>query len=475
MTFRGIRKDYVTVLRGRRRPSWAPRKRNILTIPGLAGGLLTSTDILPRPEDVPILIEGNSITDLQRLKEDLADWLITDKAEELIFDDEPDRIYYAIVDGSFDPEEIVKMGRGVINFICPDPYKYGSEKFVISTNLAAPINLLNEGTAETPPIFTVTLKDSTTYLDIIGENDYMRIGQPARVEESVVPQKELVLWDELGSTTGWTAAQSADIDGAVVAGTMSSNGYQLQASSFGTGASWHGPALIKSIGQNLTDFEIEMILSLKNDDYKKIGRVELYILDANKQAVCKLALKDNFVGTDGNYAELRVGDKTTNHFLINERGDAWDTWLNFEGILRISRVGNKWSAYVSKFVNGQHTARREAIPFIDINNQYTRKPAYVVVHLGANGAYTPSPMNIQDLKVYKINTLANNQVPTIGQAGDVFKFDFKTSKILKNGELFTRKDFGARFFQLQKGNNVLVFNPPEVIQEVKAEWRGAYL
>jgi predicted phage tail component-like protein len=474
MSFNGVSKPYITVLE-KTRPPWALIKRNILTLKGLPGGHLDDTETQPRTIGVRVMVKNNgTFSDLQKLKEDMAEWLITDGAEELIFEDEAGRVYFAAVDGNLDLEELVTVGRGVIYFICPDPYKYGSEKSVTSTNPAAPMNLANGGTAKTPPIFTVTLKNSATYLDIIGENDYMRIGQPARVEETVVPQRELVLWDELGSTTGWTAAQGADIDGAVVAGTMSSNGYQLQANSFGTGASWHGPALIKSIEQNLTDFEAEMILSLKNDDYKKIGRVELYILDSTKQAVCKLALKDNFVGTDGNYAEIRVGDKTTNHFIINERGDARDTWLNFEGMLRISRIANKWTAYVSKFHNGQHTARR-IVEWIDTANQYTRKPAYVVVHLGANGTYTPSPMNIQDLKVYKINTLVNNQVPIIGQAGDVFTFDHKTSKILKNGELFTKKDFGARFFQLQKGNNVLVFNPADVIHEVTAEWRDAYL
>jgi phage-related protein len=423
---------------------------------------------------VRVLVGNTDFKDLQKLKEDLAYWLVANSPAELILPDEPDCLYYAAVDGSTDLKEMVTAGEGWITFICPDPYKYTYPKVVESTNLELPVIYNAGGTAETAPVITVTLKQPTTYLDIIGANDYMRIGQPAKIDDIVLPERERIFWDQLSTTVGWATAQNSDIDGGTVAGVLKSNGYQFYTDNYGTGSSWHGPAGIKSIGQSLTDFEAEVLLNLKNDSNAKVGRVEVYILDGNKQAVCKLALKDNSTGTDGNYAELRAGDRDNNHFIINERGDAWSTWINFEGMLRITRVGNKWTAYVTKFVNGRHTAQRW-IEWTDVANQFTRKAAYVVLHIGCNSTHAPSPMSIEDIKVYKINTLTDNQVPYIGIAGDVFTFDHKTSKILKNGELFTKKDFGARFFKLQKGSNKLVYNPPEVIQEVRTEWRDAYL
>ena len=46
------------------------------------------------------------MTDLQKLKEDLADWLYTEQPAELIFDDELDRAYLALIDGSVDLDEM---------------------------------------------------------------------------------------------------------------------------------------------------------------------------------------------------------------------------------------------------------------------------------------------------------------------------------------------------------------------------------
>lgn len=88
----------------------------------------------------------------------MAEWLIHDELKPLIFDDEPDRIYYAVVDGSFDPDEILKWGQGVIPFICPDPYKYGEEESLILGDF--PIR--NVGTLKTNPVFSIKFMSNTT-------------------------------------------------------------------------------------------------------------------------------------------------------------------------------------------------------------------------------------------------------------------------------------------------------------------------
>ncbi len=473
-SFDGVTKPYVQLGKGKTRQVYN-LKRNLLYIKGMPGALLESTDTDVRVIEQPIYIQGESVQDVRKVEEDLTEWLVTDQPKELIFSDEPDRVYFAVVDGSFDAEEIVNFDGGVITFLCLDPYKYGQVKTNTLTDLSAPIIIRNNGNESTPPTFKTTLSAPTTYLDIIGANDYMRIGRPVNVEDYAISPREVILHDTMSTTTGWADAASSDIDG-LATGTMTSDGSKFIASSFGTGSAWHGPAKIKSLGQSLTDFEAEIQPILDNDDLSKIGRIEMYLLDETKQAVAKLAIKDISSGQGGNIAELRVGDATVNHFLINEYGTNWNTWHNFNGLLRISRVGNKWEAYVCKFRNGQADDRyaRKLIEWTDLENQFTRKVAYVVVHIGAYGTNTPSQMSIQDVKIHKINQLLDNQIPYIGQAGDVFTFNHKTSEILKNGDYFMNKDFGARFFHLQKGGNTLVFSPPEAIESVEVEWRDRY-
>jgi predicted phage tail component-like protein len=477
LSFNGIKKDYLICERGKRRSAFAPIKRNLLPVPGVPGAYLDGIETEVRVIEQPIIINGKDRFDVRKLEEDLSDWLITDQPAELIFEEEPDRVYYAVVDGAVNIEDIARFGRGSVTFICPDPYKYGAlEDIGQVTDLSTPVVINNTGKASTSPNFKITLKNYTTFLDIISDEDYMRIGRPVNIDEFAVAERELVLRDTMSTTAGWGDAQSSDIDGGVVAGTMTSDGTKFIATSHGTGTAWHGPAKIRSLGQELENFDISFQPILDNDDLAKIGRIELYLLDVNKKAVAKLAIKDMSKGQGGNIAELRVGDNVVNHFMISDYGTNWNTWHNFNGLLQMTKKGNKWTAYVAKFIDGDRNNRtsRMFVEWEDRENQFTRKVAHVVVHIGTYGTSTPSRMSIQDLEVYKLNELTQNQIPYIGRAGDVFEFDMKASKILKNGDFFMRKDFGARFFQLQRGDNVLVFNPPEVIGKVEAEWRQRF-
>ncbi|MBX9972542.1 distal tail protein Dit [Cytobacillus firmus] len=107
--FRGISKPFMFIESGKRRSVFAPLRRNLLSIPNMPGALLEGTDTNVRIIEQPIFIKGENKYDLRKLEEGLADWLITDQPQELIFPDEPDRVYYAVVDGSLDIEDFQKI------------------------------------------------------------------------------------------------------------------------------------------------------------------------------------------------------------------------------------------------------------------------------------------------------------------------------------------------------------------------------
>ncbi len=74
---------------------------------------------------IPVGIIVPDRPQLEIIKEEIADWLITEQPTELTFDVEPNRTYLAVVDDSFDPDGLVTLGIGTIKFICPMPYKLG--------------------------------------------------------------------------------------------------------------------------------------------------------------------------------------------------------------------------------------------------------------------------------------------------------------------------------------------------------------
>ena len=65
-TFNNIRKDYIQMLVGRKRPSWAPIKQNLVRVPHRPGAFI-NTETQERRIDVPIVIKAKKdIADLQK-------------------------------------------------------------------------------------------------------------------------------------------------------------------------------------------------------------------------------------------------------------------------------------------------------------------------------------------------------------------------------------------------------------------------
>jgi predicted phage tail component-like protein len=475
-TFNGIKKDYIQALRGSNRPAWAPIERQYIEILSRAGAYPLGKKTRPRPLPVPVLIKAKDIADLQKLKEDLAAWLITDEPKELIFDDEPDRVYYAEVDGEFNPEEIIKYGQGVINFICPDPYKYGVEHTIIIPSGTNIFDIENTGTAEAEPKLKITVNQDITFLAVVRDDNFIMIGKPQdEVSETKKQPLEVVMEDDMVTTSGWTSANTY-VENGDVTGSFSSGGSYFYVSNFGTGSLWHGPALKKSLPEALQDFQIEFIVQFKsNGDPKKMGRIELIGLDANNQTICKLAMKDVYQGYAENHAEMRAGNISTGTRLIDGGPLKKDDWDDFYGMLRLSREGNIWRAYVAVIDSkGKHVKTRSET-FTDHKNQYMAPITQVMVHIAQRGTIAPADMKIHKVKVFKRNNLGANEIPVIARVGDVIEFDHESAMVYKNGEDFrTALDLSSDFFTLKPGTNRLSLLP-EGVGNIEVTFRERFL
>jgi predicted phage tail component-like protein len=471
LRFNGLSKPYLKVLKGRKRPTWASLKRNILTVDGLPGGYLqdTTTDI--RTIDVPVLIEAEDIADLQKVKEDLAAWLITDQPQELIFDDEPDRIYYAIVDGSLDISELARSGQGTITFICPDPYKYSSLENVNNFTNTGVVNVAGTATAE--PNIKVTVSKDTTFVAIGNGEQINMVGMPAEVTQQQTQQTERVFWDDMGSLNNW--ANTSYVEGGTNTGTMKTTGYSFYTDSYGSGSGWHGPALKKSIGQTVQDFQVDALVIL-NGSNGQVGCVEIDFLDSNDNFVGKMYLIKRAANNKANWAVFRAGTASNGHEIMNQRGAYDSTWANFNGMLRLSRVGNVWSVYVAQIDSkGNHNSRAGAT-WTDTYNISTNPIAKIQVQLWQYGT-TPAPSQyISDVKVYKINSLSDTQVPIIASAGDIIEFDHQNDIIRKNGEDITKyKALIGEYFSLKPGVNTIDVEPADSVSATEVRWRDRWL
>ena len=507
-SFNGVTKPYVKCEIGKTRQVYNIN-RNMLYIPGRVGAYLDRTDIDIKVIEQPIFFEGTNKLNARRLEEELASWLITEQPAELVFTDEPDRIYYAVVDGTLDLETISNFGRGTIRFLCPDSYKYTSEFTKDFDNDFATIR--NQGTAEAQPIIEMEVLENVTYAMIKNNYDeHIMIGAPYDVTEREPYQRETLSFDKIGnSLSGLT--QGTTVDGGIVDGNFYTTTGAFRASTYGANSSaWHGPALQMAMPELLNNYKVQTYFTVKPQTLKSFGRAEVYFLNSGGSKIGKIAMKN--IGSHGgtNVGEIFLRNENTGkQEPIIQKGGTITTgmvpvsndpikgkngtltsgintmqresksynWNDFYGILRLEKSGPIFNAYIAIYDTKTKQYRVEwRGKFIDSGNDYQDPLASIQIHLGAyKGFQWIEDIAIHRVTVYKINPIpAETGVPFIAQAGDTIVFDHVNENLLINGESrVDLKDFAGEYFSLKSNlNDLYVY--PEGAFRTKARYRERY-
>lgn len=464
-TLDGERPDESLLTIKKVRPAWAKINRNLLTISGRPGAIITDTEVDILTINVHVEISDNTEYSYRKKVEKLAGWFIRKKPAELIFDGEPDRYYNVYVMGSLDLDELVTQGEGVITFIDVDGYKKGNEITHLFYTADQTIQVLNEGTAEAEPFFKLDIEKDTPFLTIVSDEEFIQLGQPVNLDENTtIDPLNKILEDNMGSLENWSAANT-HIENGVVDGKMTTieGGFAI-ASDFGVGANWHGPALMRQLPNQLQDFQVEMKAQLScygNADM--IGRIECVMLDANFQTICKMAFKELYPGSVQTHIEMRVGDLSTGTRLINGQGPTPTAWNDIFGFLRFKRIKNKWYCYIAKLSDGKNM-HVVTDSFTDKRDMYNKPVAYIQIHIGKQGDRpSPARLRIAQVRVYDYQSGSEKEIPILFKQGDIVEINTADGSCTKNGEdIKDELDLSSDFFLIQPGMNKLALYPPGV-------------
>lgn len=426
----------------------------MINIHGRVGALLISSEVEPRSIDIPVRIKGENIADLQKLKEDLADWLVHDDVKELVFDDEPDRTYYAVVDGTLDLDEIVYYGKGVITFICPDGLKYGPLREI---KLDAQTNkIYYAGTEPTIPTIKMTATKPLTYIGYSNGDDFVAMGSAVTEGATPVPENTVILSDDFSNLGLWQTGTT--IEDVVNDGTFASGPRGLFVRDFGTtdilGWGWYGPMIQRSLNQSLADFEVDVYMDNINK-IDELSRLDLYLKDENGVLFGRITIADLSDVARNNTFYSWVGSSTSDRLFLSyhERKE----WNPFNGLLRIRKIGNVFEIYATSInSNGMHYASYSN-RYVDGEKKYTKKLAGIAVQISKNAKYkAPSESFIKRVEVKRPNLNNENIVRNVAETGDVI--EVKDGLIYKNGEVYMdRFHASSNFFPLRKGENSLTF------------------
>lgn len=274
-------------------------------IPSINGEYYSGYKYGVRNIEVEFAIIGESKEDFFAKSRELASMVDVVIPTKLEFSDEPDKYYYAVVDGSIDIDQIINYGSGTISFVCHDPIAYSKEEKIFTASEDNKLTIDNKGTAFTEPLINVSFGQDAHFLQctyFTGET--VLLGARPDVDKPSVSQSDLVLSEACEVTTNFTSVGNILDDGRELMGncTVNQGGYGIVSANYGSSENgWHGPALKRNVGANLEEFEIIAVM-----EHNSEGRIGLGSNATDKPA-------NNSIYTCTATPSLRIRrDRTTN-------------------------------------------------------------------------------------------------------------------------------------------------------------------
>ncbi|PEF18829.1 distal tail protein Dit [Bacillus cereus] len=445
---------------------------NELTVPHRPGSYFLSKRTPKRVLEVDFSLKGVSLFELRKRIDELNGLLNTDEPVKITFTDESDFVYYGIKESVEENLEKSNIHQATITIICSNPYKLGPTKTVEfqanERGLAA--NVQNKGSVESNPIIEIEITKPSTFLDVWNGDNYFRIGWPLRMDQVPVERNQRVMWDEMSTTVGWTnVPNSEDMIGGgafkVDAGSRLVPVYLGETNIKG----WHGCIAKKNIPQGpLQDFIMQAYVGVRSSHPDQMGRVEIGLLDENSDYVARISMNDVHWQAEQNTGFAKLGNKkkpVSERVLINEPGDHPTTWNQYRGRLWLARTGNRWEAYISKFLwNTEKDDSERFVVWEDENNVNMDKVAQVQISISQfSDNMFCTDMSIDDLKIWKVNMHTQDNPPYIFDVGDKVVIDTERSLVSINGKkAINLKDIFSDYPVINSGSNKLEIMPSDV-------------
>ena len=315
-------------LRDIRRNILPTRENYSVDIPSMTGNIYNGFKYGERVIEVDFLVKSLTSYQYVQMLRDIATIIDVDAPCRLYLMDEPNKYYYAVIEGDTNVSEIARgVGEGTLTFVCYNPIAYSDEeKIFTGTNSVV---CSNEGTTLAYPIIDINFSKTATFAQVSNTETgaAVLVGEWPNVNQPSAPAKGNVISDPCTTLTDWLAVGNvldADrkIDGNF---TINSGGYAITPSSFGShveGDKWRGPARRRNLGRNIRDFEVvaEFEFDSKGKNYSNATNTPATSGNTNKyRTTANLNIR---TGRGTNYKILTTMPKGT-EVAVTEISGGW--------------------------------------------------------------------------------------------------------------------------------------------------------
>lgn len=135
------------------RPLLPPVQSKTMSIPDRHGTYYLGYEYEPLEIRIEVALVAPSLSAFPQAKRRIAEWLSPEGGlRELIFDDEQDKKYKAVLEGSSELEQILALGKGELTFLIPDPFAYAVEDDIFTYTELGTYQFERQGSEDSYPL-----------------------------------------------------------------------------------------------------------------------------------------------------------------------------------------------------------------------------------------------------------------------------------------------------------------------------------
>ena len=403
---------------------------------------------------------------LVNFRRGLSALIYTDEPKKLIFSDEPNIYYNAILDGEQTLEEEEYKSSGILRFLIPDGVAHSVAEKTAENYGSNQITLENNGTESVPINIKTTMKSDNGYIAFTLGDRFYQIGKPEEADGKHYEESVKLFDDHLYEDKGWLVNQgiippvtSERLQNGVVKYVKeSTNEGYATTKDYGSGNSWHGASLTKIVPKDVNNkypvnWKVAYRFDFNTDGavFKgvQVGHTSVTMIDEHDDIICSIIFEDTSPVNEYYYMAVFIGNK-----------NVWHTDSTFPMAKKgVTARGDYGPAVTAEKIGNQVTIRFNN--FGICKTFYVDNPEAELRKITWYGAAYKDNFHTENnvlraLHVIKHNVERYEDIPNYFSNGDIVEIDGASGSVYINDAYDTDvADIGSQPLLLPPGQHTL--------------------
>ena len=403
---------------------------------------------------------------LVNFRRGLSALIYTDEPKKLIFSDEPNIYYNAILDGEQTLEEEEYKSSGILRFLIPDEVAHSVAEKTAENYGSNQITLENNGTESVPINIKATMKSDNGYIAFTLGDRFYQIGKPEEADGKHYEESVKLFDDHLYEDKGWLVNQGITPpvtserlqNGVVKYVKESTNEGYATTKDYGSGNSWHGASLTKIVPKDVNNkypvnWKVAYRFDFNTDGavFKgvQVGHTSVTMVDEHDDIICSIIFEDTSPVNEYYYMAVFIGNK-----------NVWHTDSTFPMAKKgVTARGDYGPAVTAEKIGNQVTIRFNN--FGICKTFYVDNPEAELRKITWYGAAYKDNFHTENnvlraLHVIKHNVERYEDIPNYFSNGDIVEIDGASGSVYINDAYDTDvADIGSQPLLLPPGQHTL--------------------